>query len=211
MAQSDIDIVFPKADVKALFAGMARAERELGASLGGGVRMAGFQLSRTMGTSTKVAPKKRPYRVISKRRARGDRPASMLIEVDGYRNGKPVTYKAIVEGGKRDANKSPFVRIGMTGLAKSSWSAAAQEAKTGSAVSRAGVSRSAKEWGSRYGSGGSRYKGDDPFFTITSFLPYIERAMIPGAANTAMERAARGLDHWIDKRLATLAKKAAAS
>ena len=211
MARADIDIVFPKADVQALFAGMARAERELGASLGGGVRMAGFQLSRTMGTSTRVAPKKRPYTVISKRRASGNRPKSMLIEVQGYRGGQPVTYRAIVEGGKREANKSKFVRIGMTGLAKSSWSAAASDAKTGRAVSKAGVSRSAKEWGNRYGSGSSRFKGPDPFFTITSFLPYIERAMIPGAADTAMARAARGLDHWIDTRLKILAKKAAAS
>jgi hypothetical protein len=202
---ADLDIKFPEEDVREIFRGMERARKELSNTWGGAVKMAGYQLSRTMGTSTRVAAKKRPYRIIETRRARGNRPKQILIEVDSYVGGKNKTFQRWIEGGKREANKSTAVRIGMAGLAKSSWKWAAKAARTPGAVKLPAkeVARSAREWGIRYSEGGSRFKGDDPYYRITNKLPYIEDALHGGAnaPETAMRRAASGLNKWIDTEL----------
>lgn len=195
----EVEIKFPKRDVDAIFTAMRRAEREIGASMGGAMKMAGYQLSRTMGASTKVAPAKRPYEILEKRKGPHK---SLLIEV---RSSRPKgNYKAIIKGSKREANKSPFVRIGMAGLAKSSWKWASKDARTASAIGWGrGVARGAKEWGSKYGFGASRFRGDDVYYRIENRLPYIEQALQggPRAANDAMRRAAEGLERTIDNKL----------
>ena len=194
-----VEIVFPRADVNAIFAAMQRAQREVGASMGGAMKMAGFQLARTMGTSTRVAPAKRPYEILQKRRGP---PKSMMIEVKSHR--PKGDFRAVIKGGRREANKSPFVRIGMAGLAKSSWKWASKAARTASAVGYGrGVARAAKEWGDRYGFGDSRFRGDDVYYRIENRLPYIMDALQggPQAVESAMGRAARALEHRIDEAL----------
>jgi len=204
MATVDFDIKFPREDVEALFAQMQRAQKEIGASMGGAIKMAGFQLARTMGTSTAVSDKKRDYKIIQQRRARPGRPKQMMIEVTSYRGGKKKTFRRLIDGGKREANKSTAVEIGMRGLAKSSWKWGAKGAKTAGAVGYGrDVSRSAKQWGSRYGRGKGHYRGDSPYYVIESRLPYIRKALQGGerTVETATQRAARALSETIDNKL----------
>ena len=195
----EVEIVFPRADVNAIFAAMQRAQREVGASMGGAMKMAGYQLAKTMGTSTRVAPAKRPYKILSDRRGP---PRSMMIEVQSRR--PKGDFKTVIKGGKREANASTQVKIGMAGLAKSSWKWASKAARTASAVGYGrGVARAAKEWGDRYGFGDSRFRGDDVFYRIENRLPYIMDALQggPQAVEGAMGRAARALEHRIDEEL----------
>ncbi len=201
----DVDIEFPAADVRALMASMRRAERELGASLGGGVKMAGTALARSMGASTNVAPQKRPYKVVRKIPARPGRPAQLVIEVERRHSSGTRTFVATIEGGKREANKSTAVRIRRAGMAKAAWSVAARQARTPSAVKTPAreVTRDAMASAQRLGGGSGRFRGDDPSYTISNWAPYIRGALKGGdmAAETAMRRAAAGLNHYVDAQL----------
>jgi hypothetical protein len=203
---ADVEIKFPKEDVREIFRAMERARKELSNTWGGAIRMAGITLSQSMGTSTRVSPKTRPFKILQKRSARGGKPATMLVEWEKESRSGKKTQQGIIEGtGVRDAKKHPFIRIGMQGLAKSSWKWAAKAARTPGAVKLPAkeVARSAREWGIRYSEGGSRFRGDDPYYRITNKLPYIEDALHGGAnaPETAMRRAADGLNHWIDNEV----------
>ena len=210
---AEITIKFPRRDVDAINAAMKRSAAELGISMGGAMRMAGYHLSRTLGTSTKVADKKRPYKVIQERKAKQGRPKQILIEVtrEWSSPGAKNPYRVLIDGGRREANKSPQVRIGMSGLAKSSWKWASRKAKTSSAIGwgsgKKGVARSAKSWGQQYSGGASRFRGDDVFYRVENRLPYIEDAMIPGRVDTALQRAAGAMEHHIDEKLKGMGAK----
>lgn len=195
----EFKLEIPQADIRALHAAMERARKELGNGLGGSVRMAGFQLSRTLGTSTHISAKKRPYEIIAVRRPRGSRPRKNIVDIKSERVGQ---FTQIIPGGKREINKSAAVTVGMSGIAKASWRWAARKARSPmSSIAKTGMTRSAEQWANKYAGGDSVTKGDDPYYRIQSRINYITQAMDQGAANDAMRRAASGMNQWIDGEL----------
>ena len=196
---SEFEIKIPKDDIRAIMKSMERARKELGNNLGGSVKMAGVALSRSLGTSTRISDKKRPYEIIQTRRARGARPKSSVVDIRSAKAGK---FTRIIDGGKREINKSNAVKIGMRGIAKASWRWASRKAKSPArTIGKKDITHSAEKWASRYADGQSQTRGDDPFYKIESRISYINQAMDQGAANDAMRRAASGLNKWIDNEL----------
>ena len=161
--------------------------------------MAGIVLSRSMGTSTRISDTKRPYTIIATRRPRGARLRQNVVDVNSQKAGK---FTRVLEGGKREINKSTAVRVGMSGIAKASWRWASRQARSPmSTIAKKGMTHSAQEWAGKYADGQARTRGDDPFYKISSSIGYINQAMDQGAANDAMRRAAGGLEKWIDEEL----------
>jgi len=202
----DIDINFPADDVRAMFAAMGRAQTELGKDLGNAVRMAGYQLCRTLGTSTAVSKKYREFTQLGTSRKNQKKYQVISYKGTGRRQ-EFIVYKK----GVRELKQTSAL-IANRGLAKGSWMWGAKSSGQKSAIGKKGISDSAISWARKYASGEAVYKGEDPYIKITNRLPYIREAMGGGEKpiEDALRRAAKGLEIWIDNELKKMQAKAVA-
>ena len=203
----DATIEFPRADVDALFAQIDRAQKEVGASLGGAIRTATNRVALSMGTSTRVAPK---YRTI---KDTGD--GSGVRKFDPktgkfYRNKRFEVYNDktrrpfdVWAKNMREAKRDKRVMLGRRGLAKLAWRKAAQGASAAAGFGVGATGMAARYYAGRHGKGDAVYRGDNPWSKMSNFLDYAGSALVggPNTVDTAMSRAADAMAHIIDGKI----------
>jgi hypothetical protein len=207
----DFQIQFPANDVRALQRAMNRAQSELGITLGQSVKMAGSAVLRSMGASTKVAPKTRPAVVktvlVSRTLKSGKQGKPRKVKqygVEVYRQNlsAPVFQAVYGATNKTDVKRSKIAQINRRGLAKAAWVRIADRARI--SVKGEGVASGAtksKAW--QKTSAQFNFKGDDPYFIMTNRLPHAMEALQGGPQDfaSAMERGARAMMHTIDDKI----------
>jgi len=195
-----VQIEFPKADVDRLFATMQQSAKLMDIEQGKAMKQAVGYLLRSLGASTRVAPK---YREITASSAKPPRRNLQAFDVTGY-FGKPRTAgtKTVFSRDKTTA-KRRHATIGNRGLAKLTWKLAGRdmgnriEGMTFGSIASAITGKIAAENVETK----SSFTGPDIFAEIHNLLPYIRSAVKPGEINTAFERAARAMEHSIDNQL----------
>ena len=189
-------IDFPHADVRALARQMARAEKELGKSTGQAVRFGAWAVASSMGASTKVSKQKRPVREVSTTRK-----TQRKFEITSHKTGSAHKFTRYAAG-KREINRSRFVRVGKSGLAKASWFWGIK-ALGSSRGSGGKMTKSAKTSGKRFMQVYKNLKGSNPSVTIKNGLGYIMDALRGGPqdVSTAMARGAKQMAHIIDDKV----------
>lgn len=204
MTDAPIQLDWPKEDVRAIWRQIERNQKELGRSLGSSVKLAAWHLTRSLGTSTRVAPKYRPYKEIKEtakeKRAKG---GGKKYEITTCKGGRKKTFNIRSSKGVRELKQLPQVRIGNAGLAKSSWRFAISQFGSRRGVSKKGFARGIEGYAQKHTDITKRLKGDDPYVKISNRVNYIRDAMTGGenAVNTAMARAARGMMKHIDNKV----------
>ena len=196
-------IVWPKQDVRALFAQMDRAQKELGKNLGQALRFAAWSVARSLGVVTDVSKKYRPYKAIKEARGIAKRKGGKKYEVTSFKKGRKKTFN-VRSASVSALKKTGQVRIGNAGLAKSSWMWGIKKLGSGGGVSMKGVSSRVKRRGSQNMDVSQRLRGDDPFIKIVNSLSYAGDALRggTGTVNNAMAKAARAMVKVIDANIA---------
>lgn len=193
----DVSIDFPRQDVRSLFAQMERARRELGKGLGQSLRFAAWSVASSLGATTKVAPKYRPYREVEKSRG-GQR----KFTVTSHKKGSPKTF-TVRAANVAALKQTPQARIGKAGLAKSAWFWGLKKLGSSKGFSMKGATASARKAGGGVVDVMQRVRGDDPMITIVNRLGYARSALRGGesAITGAMGKAARHMAHVIDGQI----------
>jgi len=196
MSEAAITAQVNPGDLSGLFAQMWRAEKELGKSAGEALRWGGWSLARTLGTSTRVAPKHRPLRQIAGGVGREGRQA---FEV---RTGKGTTFPVYATD-RSAALQLRQVRIGNRGLARASWMWGVRALGSGGGfpagisganVRRAGVNMEVRK----------RLTGNDMFISFDNRLRYAALAFYSKGKRTvatAAERAGRMMARTINAKV----------
>lgn len=203
-----VTIEFPKADVDRLFAAMQRAGQDLNVDSGKAMKQAVGYLIRSLGASTRIAPKYREVKDAtwldpSVKRPLGWKKKQLLaFEVHGY-FGKPRTAgtKIVFSRDKQTAKKS-HARIGNRGLAKLTWKLAGRDLNQrleGMSFSDIGSAISAKIAAQNVETK-SNFNGADIFAEIHNLLPYI-RAAVKENIGSVFDRAASAMEKSIDNQL----------
>jgi len=196
-----VQIEFPHADVDRLFAAMQRSATELNNDSGKAMKQAVGYLLRSLGASTRVAPK---YRDVSQSAAKPPRRNLKAFDVTGY-FGKPRTLRTkTVFSRDKSTAKRRHAQIGNRGLAKKTWQIAGRDLMgriDGMSFSDLGSAITAKIAAQNVETKGN-FNGADIFAEIHNLLPYIRAAVKPDEINSAFDRAARAMEHSIDKQLA---------
>lgn len=193
-----IQLEFPEADRRALFAQMERARKELGRTLGQSVRFAAWSVARTLGTSTRVASKVREaFEVRGRRVDKTGWTGRRKFLISAYRNGKPRPIERYGES-LSDPKVKRARRVRNYGLAKASWMWGVKALGAGAAFG--GTSGDAREKAQRRMDVAKQLKGDDPFVRLTNKLSYAQEALKggPRSVDTALGRAASYMAHIID-------------
>jgi len=203
MSDASVSIEFPKRDVRALWAQMDRAQKELGKNLGQALRFAAWSVARSLGVLTDVAPKYRPYKVIEEGRGVAKRRGGKKYEITSWKKGRKSTFNVRAESVSQ-LKKKGQVRIGNAGLAKSSWMWGIKKLGSGGGVSMKGISSRVKQRGGQNMDVTQRLRGDDPMVKIVNSLPYAGDALRGGmgVVNTAMGKAAKSMEKIIDANIA---------
>jgi len=203
MSDAPVSIVFPRRDVRALFAQMDRAQKELGKNVGQALRFAAWSVARSLGVVTDVARKYRPYKVVEEGRGVAKRRGGKKYEVTSYKKGHSKTFN-IRAVSVAALKKKGQVRIGNAGLAKSSWMWGIKKLGSGGGVSMKGVTPGARKRGSQNMDVTQRLRGDDPMVKIVNSLPYATDALRGGMSdvNNAMGKAVRSMEKIIDANIA---------
>jgi len=196
-------MVWPKQDVRALFAQMDRAQKELGKNLGQTLRFAAWSVARSLGVVTNVAPKYRPYEVVKEGRGMAKRKGGKKYEVTSLKKGRKNTFN-VRAASVSALKKMGQVRIGNAGLAKSSWMWGIKKLGSGGGVSMKGIASKVKQRGSQNMDVTQRLRGDNPFVKIVNSLPYAANALRGGmgSVNNAMGKAAKSMEKIIDANIA---------
>lgn len=194
-----VTIEFPQADVDRLFAAMQRSAKELNTDNGKAMKQAVGYMVRSLGASTRVAPK---YRTVSASTAKVPRRGLKAFDVTGY-FGKPRKFatRTVFSRDKTTA-KRRHAQIGNRGLAKMTWKIAARDlnqrldgmsfADIASAITGKIAARNIETKG--------RFTGPDVFAEIHNSLPYIRQA-VKENISSVFDRAARAMEHSIDNQL----------
>jgi len=193
-----ISVQIDPGDLSGLFAQMWRAEKELGKSAGEALRWGGWSLARTLGTSTRVAPKLRRFKQVgSVIRSRNG-----MFEVVSYKDGYRwpfIVYAKDVEAVKNLRS----VRIGNRGLARASWMWGVRALGSGggfpSGMSGANVSRAGNNMEVQ-----KRLTGSDMFISFENKLRYAALAFKSKGRQTvatAAERAGRMMWRTINAKV----------
>ena len=203
MSEAPVSIEFPKRDVRALFAQMVRAQKELGKNVGQALRFAAWSVARSLGVVTDVAPKYRQYKVIQEGRGIAKRRGGKKYEVTSWKKGHKKTFYVRATS-VSELKKKGQVRIGNAGLAKSSWMWGIKKLGSGGGVSMKGIAQKVKQRGGQNMDVTQRLRGDDPMVKIVNSLPYAGDALRGGmgAVNTAMNKAVRSMEKIIDANIA---------
>lgn len=181
---------------------MQSAIRYLNYDAGRALAAAAGYVVRSIGASTKVAPK---TRIVQENKisapARGRR-GYKSFDVTGY-FGKPRTLqtRTVRATSLRDAKKR-FGTIRNRGLAKATWSVAMRNFGRSGAVPVSAAQQVARK-ASDFVTTDKNLRGDDPVITIRNRLPYAEQALQGGPkdVNTAMARAAEAMQRSIENQL----------
>jgi hypothetical protein len=197
-----VSIEWPKQDVRALWAQIDRAQKELGKGLGPAIRFAAWSVARSLGVLTKVAPKYRPYKVIKEGRGVAKGKGGKKYEVTSWKKGHAKTFN-IRAASVSELKKKGQVRIGNAGLAKSAWMRGVKKLGSGSGIGMKGVTPGAKRRAAGNMDVTQRLRGDDPFVKIINSLPYAASALKGGmsAVNGAMGSAARSMEKIVDANI----------
>ena len=203
MSDAPVSIVFPKRDVRALFAQMDRAQKELGKNVGQALRFAAWSVARSLGVVTDVAPKYRPHKVIQEGRGVAKRKGGKKYEITSWKKGRSKTFN-IRAVSVAALKKMGQVTIGNAGLAKSSWMWGIKKLGSGGGVSMKGITSRVKQRGSQNMDVTQRLRGDNPMIKIVNSLPYAGDALRGGmsAVNNAMSKAVRSMEKIIDANIA---------
>lgn len=194
-----ITIEWPQADADALFAAMEKARRELNYDYPHSLRAGMKAVLQAVGTSTRVAPKRRE---ITNSLAIPPRKNLKAFDITGY-FGKPrkLGTRTIFAESKRNAIKYHGT-IGNRGLAKRTWSIAGK--MFGASVMASAVKSYTDKLARNNVDVTKNYTGENQFIQVSNGLPYIEAAIDggPNAINTAMQRAASGMLASVDRQIA---------
>ena len=203
MSDAPVSIEFPRRDVRALFAQMDRAQKELGKNVGQALRFAAWSVARSLGVVTNVAPKYRPYKVIEEGRGIAKRRGGKKYEVKSWKTGRAKTFN-VRAASVAALKKTGQVKIGNAGLAKSSWMWGIKKLGSGGGVSMKGIASKVKQRGGQNMDVMQRLRGDNPFIKIINSLPYAGDALFggTGAVNSAMGKAAKSMEKIIDANIA---------
>lgn len=184
-------------DIRDLQRQMRRAESELGKSTPQAVKFAAWAVARSLGASTRVAKKYRPYKAASTTRKRVKK-----FIVTSHRRGGANTFPVYAPS-VAELKRTPYVRIGNKGLAKGSWMWGIR-ALGSVAGSGAGVGKSAKRYAQKWIDVAKQLRGSNPTVTIRNRLGYILDALRGGPQDvtTAMARGARQMEKIIDAKAA---------
>ena len=198
-----VSIEWPKQDVRALWAQIDRAQKELGKGLGPAIRFAAWSVARSLGTVTKVAPKYRPYKVIAEGRGVAKHKGGKKYEVTSWKKGHAKTFN-IRSASVSELKKKGQVRIGNAGLAKSAWMWGIKKLGSGGGVNMKGVTPGARRRGAGNMNVTQQLRGDNPFIKIVNSLPYATNALRGGIGDvtTALGKAARAMGKIIDANIA---------
>ena len=202
MSNAPVSIEFPRQDVRAMWAQIDRAQKELGQDLGQAIRFAAWSVARSLGVITKVASKYRPYKVIKEGRGAAKGKGGKKYEVTSWKKGREKTFN-VRAASVSELKKMGQVRIGNAGLAKSAWMWGIKKLGSGSGIGMKGVTPGAKQRGQQNMDVTQRLRGDDPFVKIVNSLPYAASALQGGmgAVNGVMSKAARSMEKIIDDKI----------
>jgi hypothetical protein len=198
-----VAIEFPKADVRALWAQIERARRELGKSVGQAVRFGAWSVARSLGTVTKVAPKYRDYEPVKEGRGVARRKGGKKYEVTSWRKGGENKFR-VRAASVSELKRMRQVRVGNAGLAKAAWMWGIKRLGSTAGVGGKGITAAAKRLGGKNMDVRSRLTGDDPFVKIENGLKYATAALRGGRGEIegAMGKAARSRAKIIDAKVA---------
>jgi hypothetical protein len=200
----EMSIQFPERDMAALQRAMARNAAEFGKSIPQQIKFAGGAIGRTLGTSTRIAPKHIELAKLNRTEAR-------LLGIE-RRTGKQTYIGTRYYGGRArqvtiwargiaEARKDPRAQLAQRGLAKMSWRASVAGLPGGTGISVPGdVTGKARQKAIRYAAHERMLTGNNPYIVIGSFLNYATAALEggPQSVNTAIERAAGYMMHTMD-------------
>jgi len=203
-----VSIEWPKQDVRALWAQIDRAQKELGKDLGQAVRFAAWSVARSLGTVTKVAPKYREYKVVKEARGVARKAGNKLFEVTSWKKGREHTFTTRASS-VAELKASPQVIISNAGRAKSAWMAGIKKLGSGGGMSMNRVTQKGYVAGMRSMAVEQKLSGDDPYVKIVNSLPYAVSALKGGmsSANDAMGKAARAMARIINADIKKLGAK----
>jgi hypothetical protein len=191
-----ISLEFSDRDVRAVTDNIARAMRSFNKSAGEALRWAAWNVARSLGTSTKVAPKHRP--IVEKGARILDR--AKRYEVTSEKKGRTRKF-TIYAANKNEAKKHPFAVIGNRGLAKASWMWGVS--KLGRGATWGSVRSSARKRAKNNSQVEQKLSGTDMYVKIVNSLPYAQDALNggPNDVNTAMARGMRAMTKAMDAKL----------
>lgn len=196
-----VKIEFPRKDVDAIFASMQQASKYLGYDSARAVASAAGFLVRSLGASTRVAPRFRDVALSADQPSRG-KAGYKSYDVTGYM-GKPrrMQTRSYRATSLRDA-KNRFATIRSRGLAKATWSIALRSAGSSSSGMQSAAQNVARK-AADFVETTKNLKGDNPSIEIRNRLPYVESALRGGPkdVSTAMARAAAAMQKMIEAQL----------
>jgi hypothetical protein len=185
-------------DVAELQRQMRRAIVQLGKDSGEALRWAAWSLAKTLGTSTRIAPKHRKVRKVGDSLDR----KSELFEVESFRSGTARTSKMWASS-RTEALNSTRARIGNRGLAKSAWSWGIKALGSGGAFPSGTSSRMVRLAQSNLRTE-KQLTGEDMHVTLDNRLRYAGLAFKSSGQQTvssAMSRAARMMQRTINAKI----------
>ncbi len=202
MSDVSLRLDFPAADLRALQHQMRRFEKELRRSEPQAVRKGAEFVAKSLGASTRVAKRFRPYKEIGK-----TEDGRRKYEVTSHKSGTAKTF-ITAAANVRELKKQNRVRIGKAGLAKASWMWGLR-ALGRTDGSKAGISRAARRYAPKWMRVINQLRSSNPTIIMHNGLNYIEAALRNGPQDvaTAMERAARNMSRWLDGRIEKLGAK----
>lgn len=192
MAGDGITLRWPREDEERLRREMMRLTRELGVTLQRAVVMAAYAVARSVGASTRVAPRYRVVRQVHySRRSRNRRYA---VRFD--RLGRDILFWART---KREIQAGP-AKIAMRGLARQSWQWGAGRIYRASLP--ADATQRARQTAARVVDVAISREQNNPYVRITNRLGYIVAAMRDGPKplDDALRRAAASIAHQLQRR-----------
>jgi len=194
-----VSIEWPKQDVRALWAQIDRAQKELGRDLGQAIRFAAWSVARSLGVVTKVAPKYRDYKVVKEGRKVAKRAGSKLYEVTSWKKGREHTFN-VRAASVAELKTKPQVKISNAGRAKSAWMWGIKKLGSGGGVSMKGVTSKGFKVAQNSMDVEQKLTGDNPYVKIINSLPYAVSALKGGmgSVNDAMGKAARSMARIIN-------------
>lgn len=200
MSDPGITLEFPQRDVDAFFRAMNDQQRYLNKDAGQALGAAAKALVQSLGTSTKVAPKRRKVKEVASQSRRRD---VKTYAVTGW-FGKPRTEQTrFVNARNRDAGAvQRMASIGSRGLARASWKSVGKHIRANLNLMQVASGKIARI-ADQLGVAKAVLSGPDPYVEIRNRVPYIVQAMDGGRqeVSTAMERAARALNHSMERQL----------
>lgn len=211
---SGVLVEFPQKDVKALSAAMEKGAKYLNWDNKKALQSAVLYVTKSLAASTKVSEKYRKFRDTGRTSRTG---ANRVFEVwtrysTPKRRGKvlkrswygaPFHWQTIYAKNAAALKRRPALNIAMRGLARQSWHAAAASMRRNIGGSGGLTGRDVPSVARKYGIMGWHLAGNDQWAEIRNKLPYIEQALSGGPQDvvTAMARAARAMEHSIEKQL----------